>query len=99
ELSGGNRSPDLDRVDIMKPSLFAMPGNEAFTERLCALGGFEPGKLMFRRFPDGESYVRIVDEVQGRDVALVCTLARPDEQFLGLWYAALTLRELGARRI
>ena len=83
----------------MKPLLFAMPGNESFAARLSEPGGFESGTVTFRRFPDGESYVRILNEVQGRDVALVCTLARPDEQFLGLWYAALTLRELGARRI
>ncbi|HKO89244.1 MAG TPA: ribose-phosphate pyrophosphokinase [Burkholderiales bacterium] len=83
----------------MRPLLFAMPGNEAFAAKLLGRPGFEAGTLTYRRFPDGESYVRINDDVKGRDAVIVCTLARPDEQFLGLWYAAQTLRELGARRI
>lgn len=83
----------------MKPLLFAMPGNEAFTGLLEQAGGFEIGALQVRRFPDQECYVRVASDIAGRDAAIVCTLAHPDAQFLGLWYAAKTMRELGAQRI
>jgi ribose-phosphate pyrophosphokinase len=53
----------------------------------------------FRRFPDGESYVRIDTPVDVRAVVLVCTLDRPDEKFLMLMFAAATARELGATKV
>lgn len=83
----------------MKPLLFAMPGNEAFTGLLDQAGGFEMGALQVRRFPDQECYVRVASDIAGRNAAVVCTLAHPDAQFLGLWYTAKTMRELGAKRI
>jgi len=83
----------------MKPLIFSLPGNEAFLSALGASVKFEAGVLETRRFPDGEAYVRIDTPVEGRPVALLCTLARPDPVFLTLWYAARTLRELGAGRI
>ncbi|MFC3068451.1 ribose-phosphate pyrophosphokinase [Phenylobacterium soli] len=81
------------------PFVFALPGSERQGRDLADRLGAETGVLETRRFPDGESYVRIVSVVAGRDVALVCSLARPDDQFLRLVFAARTLRELGASRI
>ena len=81
------------------PIVFALPGSERQGRELADRLGAEAGGLETRQFPDGESYVRIGAEVAGRDVVLVCTLARPDEQFLRLVFAARTLRELGASRI
>ena len=79
--------------------LFAMPGNEALAAELAALSGWETGMLEARRFPDGETYVRVETDVTGRDTAIVCTLAWPDERFLGLVYASRLLRDLGAKRV
>ncbi|WP_163434697.1 ribose-phosphate pyrophosphokinase-like domain-containing protein, partial [Escherichia coli] len=57
------------------------------------------GRLESRRFPDGETYVRLACNVSGRDVAIVCTLAQPDEQFLRLVFAARAARDLGAATV
>ena len=76
-----------------------MPGNETMARALAARGAAELGALETRRFPDGETYVRIASDVKGKDVDLVCTLARPDEQVLTLIFAANTARELGARSV
>ncbi|MCI3132787.1 ribose-phosphate pyrophosphokinase [Phenylobacterium aquaticum] len=81
------------------PFVFAMPGSERQGRDLADRLGAETGVLETRRFPDGESYVRIVSIVAGRDIVLVCSFARPDDQFLRLVFAARTLRELGAARI
>jgi ribose-phosphate pyrophosphokinase len=81
------------------PFVFAMPGSERQGRDLADRLGAETGVLETRRFPDGESYVRIVSVVAGRDIILVCSLDRPDDQFLRLVFAARTLRELGAARI
>lgn len=83
----------------MTPLLFAMPGNETLAERLGKLLGWDAGAIAVRRFPDGESCLRLLTAVQGREVALVCTLDRPDDKLLPLYFAASIARELGARRI
>jgi ribose-phosphate pyrophosphokinase len=79
--------------------MLPMPGNEAMAAAIAACLPGELGKLETRRFPDGEIYMRIPGDVQGRDVYIVCTLADPDPQFLGLAFAAATARELGVRSI
>lgn len=83
----------------MIPILFAMPGNERFALHLDRALGCEVGRMEVHRFPDGESCVRILSPVHGRDVILVCTLDRADEQIMSLYFAACTARELGARRV
>lgn len=82
-----------------KPILFALPGNEAMAVRLAAALSAPCGELEARRFPDGESYVRYHAEVAGRDVILVCTLDRPDEKAVALYFAACVARELGAASV
>lgn len=79
--------------------ILAMPGNEAFGGALAQAMPAELGVLETRRFPDEESYVRIQSDVSGRDVGIVCTLARPDAQFLRLLFAADAARDLGASRV
>lgn len=76
-----------------------MPGNEALAARLAETLGGRMGTMDARRFPDGESYVRILSPVAGEEVFLVCTLARPDPQLLPLLFAAATIRSLGAQTV
>ena len=83
----------------MKPLLLALPGNEAFATALAQDAALELGRIQVRRFPDGESYVRIETPVAGRRVALVCTLDRPDEKILQVLFAAEAVRELGAQSV
>ena len=83
----------------MIPILFAMPGNEAFTLHLDRAISCEVGQMEMRRFPDGETYVRLQSPVHGRDVIFVCTLDHPDDKVMPLYLAARTARELGARRV
>lgn len=66
------------------------------------LAEHSPGEvvnLQCRSFPDGETYLRFESPVEGRRVAIVCTLDRPDGKFLPLAYAARTATELGAESV
>lgn len=83
----------------MKPLVFALPGNEAFADQLSSLIDAECGEVVLRHFPDGETYVRVEEAVEDRRVILVCTLHRPDDKVLPLFFLAETLRELGAREV
>lgn len=83
----------------MIPILFAIPGNEAFALHLDRAMSCEVGQMEMRRFPDGESYIRLLSPVRERDVIFVCTLDHPDEKMMALYLAASIARELGARRV
>jgi len=77
----------------------ALPGNEPLTRALANGLGIEPFDLEHRRFPDGESYVRLRIEPESASVILVATLDRPDAKLPALLFAADTARDLGARRV
>ena len=82
-----------------KPLLITLDTSTALRDTLIASERFEAGECRVRQFPDGESYVRIESECAGRDVAILCTLNRPDRLIVPLLFCAQTLRELGAASV
>jgi ribose-phosphate pyrophosphokinase len=76
-----------------------LPGNETLAQELARETRGELGRLERRRFPDGETYLRLRSDVARREVVLVCTLADPDPQFLPLAFAAEAARAQGASRV
>lgn len=79
-------------------AFFGMPGNRDLADNLAVQTGLEAGSIEKRGFPDGESYVRIHEAADERSF-LVCTLARPDEQFIPLVLAARAIRASGAKHL
>jgi ribose-phosphate pyrophosphokinase len=77
----------------------ALPGNEPLTRALADLLSAEAVELEHRRFPDGESYLRLHADPTGASVILVATLDRPDEKLPPLLFAADVARDLGAVRV
>lgn len=80
-------------------ALYAMPGNDAFADRLARHTRMSRRQLQVHRFPDGESLVQVALPLAHEDVAIVCTLDAPDAKVVPLLMAAATLRELGATRV
>lgn len=76
-----------------------LPGNEELASELATLTAGELGELQVRHFPDKETYVRVISNVKNRDVFIICTLTRPDEQFVPLYFTAGAIRQLGARKV
>lgn len=83
----------------MKAVILGLPGNERLAAELAGKLQAEAGRMTVRRFPDGESYVRIETPVEGRPVVLACTLHDPDPKLAALVFAASTARELGATQV
>lgn len=80
----------------MKTIIFSLPGNQELTELLSGHLNAEIGKATLRKFPDGESYTRILSDVKDKCVVLVCTLHNPDEKLLPLYFLSHTAKSLGA---
>jgi ribose-phosphate pyrophosphokinase len=79
--------------------LFSFPEQQPLAASLCVAAQHERGAWEWRRFPDGESYVRIESDVRAKPAIILCSLNNPDEKTLALIYLAKTLKELGASKI
>lgn len=77
-------------------TLIALPGDEALAESLAGGLHAKVTALEYRRFPDGESYLRIRDSLQDTTAILVARLDRPDPKIPALLFAADLARDLGA---
>jgi ribose-phosphate pyrophosphokinase len=83
----------------MKPLLFPFPGNEDLGQKLLRRTDCALGEATLRRFPDGESYVRIQSDVRGKAIYVLCTLRQPDDQLMMLYFFAQTAKQLGAKSV
>lgn len=83
----------------MKPLLFSLDAPHELAGSLLRHSGFDAAEIERRQFPDGESYVRLLTPVAGRDVVLLCSLDRPDTKTLPLLFAAGGARTQGARTV
>jgi ribose-phosphate pyrophosphokinase len=78
--------------------VFATQAYQYMREDLCRAGRFDNGRVESRRFPDGERYQRLVDDVDGRDVVIVGgTVSEADA--LEIYDLAGTVVEAGARSL
>lgn len=68
-------------------------------ETLCDLLGLVRGKLEVRRFPDGETYLRVLTSVKSVNCIVLADLSQPDPKYLPHLFLFGTLRELGARSV
>jgi len=83
----------------MDKIVFALPGNEQLVNAIVNGLKCEQGKFEFRRFPDEETYIRLESDVNGKEAIVVCTLDRPDNKFLSLYFLAEILKDAGADKI
>ena len=77
----------------------ALPGTSGLADTIAKSAQLPLYVAEQRRFPDGETYLRIDDDVENAHVLLVASLARPDTTLLPALLAGATLRELGAARV
>ncbi len=82
-----------------KGRLLALPGNEATAKRLAERLGWDTAPLIHRRFPDGESYLRIDADLNQCSAVVVATLNDPDAIIPSLLFVADLARDLGAVRV
>ena len=62
--------------------IFSGSANRVLAERICNYIGVPLGKATISSFPDGETYVKIEENVRGRDVFLIQPTSPPTNQHL-----------------
>tara|TARA_Y100001933_G_scaffold204434_1_gene206692 strand:+ start:647 stop:1600 length:954 start_codon:yes stop_codon:yes gene_type:complete len=80
-------------------TVIAMPGDEKLAAALAERLGARTTALEYRRFPDGESYLRLDESLEGRPAVLVARMDRPDEKIPAVLFAADLARDLGAAAV
>lgn len=83
----------------MKPLLFDLNQHTELAHKLCTGLEAQTAQYELRLFPDGESYIRCLDDVKGRDIYILSHLHHPNEKILPLLLLANTLNDLGARSV
>ena len=63
-------------------TLFSGTSHQAFALELASYLGVELGKVLFEPFPDGEIYLQIQENVRGRDVFVIQSIAREPNYYL-----------------
>jgi ribose-phosphate pyrophosphokinase len=82
--------------------LIVIPGSasQKLGQKIAELLGAEVAPVLFKRFPDGESYIRLNVDVNGEKVAIVQTTSPPqDTNLVQLLLMIDAARDLGAREI
>ncbi|XDD49915.1 ribose-phosphate diphosphokinase [Leptospira sp. WS92.C1] len=83
----------------MKRFIFSFPEDDSLARALSLISGLHLGKTKFGTYPDGESHCRILEDVGGSEIYLLCSLNRPNSKFLALIFFCETARSLGALKI
>lgn len=80
---------------ILLPLYGALP----LMDNICQNMGYTKGEVEIRSFPDEETYMRIISDVNERSVIIFATLDRPNAKILPLIFLAKMARDYGARSV
>ena len=68
----------------METLIFSLFGNNTLVHNISTCLDAKVGNLSIRHFPDEETYVKINETIQGKNVVIVASLERPNSKFLPL---------------
>lgn len=58
------------------------PASVKLGEKICSLTGLEKIRFSIKEFPDGEAYVRLLDDVKGSDALIIQSMPPPQDRNL-----------------
>lgn len=80
--------------------IFGGSASEVLAIKVARELGQEVSRLEIKRFPDGEKYIRVLDDVAGKDIFLIQSIYhKPDEYLLEFLFLVNTLKDLEARKV
>ncbi|MDP6891831.1 MAG: ribose-phosphate pyrophosphokinase [Verrucomicrobiota bacterium] len=80
--------------------IFAGNSNQPLADSICNTIGIEPGKIMLKAFPDGETFAKIEENVRGEDVFVLQSSCPPtNHHLMELFIIIDALRRASADRI
>lgn len=83
----------------MKPLLLYDPAHVNLARRLGRLAGYGIRRIEHKRFPDGESLIRVGTQLKRRRVVILSAMDRPDPKLFPVLLTAAACREGGASHV
>jgi len=88
---------DKDHDDLR---VFPGSASPQLTAAICRVLGIEPGRCEAKQFSEGNTFVRVLENVRGRDTYIVQTLRRPvNDHFMELLFWVDALRRASAAHV
>jgi ribose-phosphate pyrophosphokinase len=76
------------------------PASQELGKKIAELLNSKTITVVFKKFPDGESYIRLEGEVKGEEVAIIQTTSPPqDTNLLQLFLMTDTAKNMGAKKV
>ena len=98
--NGGAKGRQAQGEGVATMKIFSGTSNRPLSERIAAYVGMELGAVDINRFPDGETFVKIRDNIRGCDVFIVQSVCKqPNEMLMELLIMIDAMRRASARRI
>ncbi len=80
--------------------IFPGSGSRRFTEAVCKHLGVRPGRCEAKHFSEGNTFVRVLENVRGRDVFFVQSLSYPvNDHLMEILFYADAFRRASARSV
>ncbi len=84
----------------MKPLIIGGTSAQVLAHKVARELKLESTKTEFKKFPDGEKYVRILADVEGKEVVFIQSMYKtPDEYLFEYFLVVDTLKDLGAKKV
>ncbi|PIZ04409.1 MAG: phosphoribosylpyrophosphate synthetase [Gammaproteobacteria bacterium CG_4_10_14_0_8_um_filter_38_16] len=83
----------------MKPILFSLFNQHPLVSLIAEKMDIELGKIVWRDFPDGETYLKIENDIQNKKIIILNSLEHPNSKILPLLFLAETAKSLGAKQV
>ncbi len=84
-------------IDEIK--VFSGSSNPSLGEKICKYLDIPPGKIILKKFSDGEIFVKIDENIRGRDVFIVQSTQPPGDNVIELLLMIDAAKRASARRI
>lgn len=83
----------------MKPILFSLVDQHPLISIIAEKMDIEIGKIIMRDFPDGETYLKIENNIKNKEIIIINSLEHPNSKILPLLFLSETVKSLGAKRV
>lgn len=85
---------------VNKIAIFSGSSNKALSDEICSYLRVKPGKIISKKFSDGELSIKIDENVRGRDVYIIQSLSHPaNDNIMELVLILDALRRASTRRV
>lgn len=83
----------------MKPIIFSLFDEHPLLKGITEKMDVEVGKIISHDFPDGETYLKIENNIKDKEIIIINSLEYPNPKILPLIFLSETAKSLGAKRV